>query len=243
MITINGVGRAVEGSNFGEDYGYNNGGWSQQYHMAENNSSGHTEYLQKSIYGYYASLPASITTPFTHTVGANDYAYGNYYQWNGTGYETISAKLATLTVSEHVGAVPEPSTWAMMLLGFAGVGFAAYRKRKNGTFSMAAAWSTTNVWYSRPLTGGGFSLSRMCSALAPHSDYGNGSREEGRVGAVAFSPNGDAATGDFSDANVIRKFGDVPDNLSGLWHPQFIGAENWVSAGSWTRQIIMSFNW
>jgi hypothetical protein len=28
-----------------------------------------------------------------------------------------------------VAAVPEPSTWAMMLLGFAGVGFVAYRKR------------------------------------------------------------------------------------------------------------------
>jgi hypothetical protein len=28
------------------------------------------------------------------------------------------------------GAVPEPSTWAMMMLGFAGVGFLAYRRRK-----------------------------------------------------------------------------------------------------------------
>ena len=27
-------------------------------------------------------------------------------------------------------AVPEPSTWAMMLLGFAGLGFAGYRKAK-----------------------------------------------------------------------------------------------------------------
>ena len=26
-------------------------------------------------------------------------------------------------------AVPEPSTWAMMLLGFAGLGFMAYRRR------------------------------------------------------------------------------------------------------------------
>jgi hypothetical protein len=25
--------------------------------------------------------------------------------------------------------VPEPSTWAMMILGFAGVGFTAYRKK------------------------------------------------------------------------------------------------------------------
>jgi hypothetical protein len=28
--------------------------------------------------------------------------------------------------------VPEPSTWAMMLLGFAGIGFAGYRKAKSG---------------------------------------------------------------------------------------------------------------
>jgi hypothetical protein len=31
---------------------------------------------------------------------------------------------------EHLG-VPEPSTWAMMLLGFAGLGFVGYRKAKN----------------------------------------------------------------------------------------------------------------
>jgi hypothetical protein len=40
-------------------------------------------------------------------------------------------------------------------------------------------------------------------------------RKEGHVGAVAFSRTGDPATGDFSDAKVIRKFGDVPDDLSG----------------------------
>ncbi len=32
----------------------------------------------------------------------------------------------------HISAVPEPSTWAMMVLGFAGVGFMAYRRRSNG---------------------------------------------------------------------------------------------------------------
>jgi hypothetical protein len=42
------------------------------------------------------------------------------------------------------------------------------------------------------------------------------SRKEGHVGAVAFSRTGDAATGDFSDAKVIKKFGDVPDDLSTL---------------------------
>ena len=42
------------------------------------------------------------------------------------------------------------------------------------------------------------------------------SRKEGHVGAVAFSRTGDPATGDFSDAKVIGKFGGVPDDLSGL---------------------------
>jgi hypothetical protein len=38
----------------------------------------------------------------------------------------------------------------------------------------------------------------------------------GHTGAVAFSRSGDPATGDFREATVLRKFGDVPDDLSGL---------------------------
>jgi hypothetical protein len=30
------------------------------------------------------------------------------------------------------GGVPEPSTWAMMILGFGGIGFMAYRRKQNG---------------------------------------------------------------------------------------------------------------
>ena len=42
------------------------------------------------------------------------------------------------------------------------------------------------------------------------------SRKPGCAGAVAFSRSGDPATGKFGDAKVIRKFGDVPDDLSSL---------------------------
>ena len=42
------------------------------------------------------------------------------------------------------------------------------------------------------------------------------SRKPGHVGAVAFSRTGDPATGDFGDAKVIKKFGEVPDDLSNL---------------------------
>lgn len=40
-------------------------------------------------------------------------------------------------VSIQVNAVPEPSTWAMLILGFAGVGFMAYR-RKSRPAALAA---------------------------------------------------------------------------------------------------------
>jgi PEP-CTERM motif len=31
--------------------------------------------------------------------------------------------------------VPEPSTWAMLILGFVGVGFIAYRRRNGATLA------------------------------------------------------------------------------------------------------------
>jgi hypothetical protein len=42
------------------------------------------------------------------------------------------------------------------------------------------------------------------------------SKTAGCVGAVAFSRTGDPLIGEFSDAQVLRRFGEVPDDLSGL---------------------------
>jgi hypothetical protein len=42
------------------------------------------------------------------------------------------------------------------------------------------------------------------------------SKVPGNVGAVAFSRSGDPMIGEFSDAQLLKKFGDVPDDLSGL---------------------------
>jgi hypothetical protein len=41
-------------------------------------------------------------------------------------------------------------------------------------------------------------------------------RKPGHAGAIAFSRSGDPATGEFGDAKLIRKFGDVSDDLSAL---------------------------
>jgi hypothetical protein len=42
------------------------------------------------------------------------------------------------------------------------------------------------------------------------------SRVPGSIGAVAFSRSGDPMIGEFGDAQLLRKFGNVPDDLSGL---------------------------
>ncbi len=52
------------------------------------------------------------------------------------GFPVINAIVPTFDVlsggtgsNSVTGAVPEPSTWAMMILGFAGIGFMAYRRK------------------------------------------------------------------------------------------------------------------
>jgi hypothetical protein len=42
------------------------------------------------------------------------------------------------------------------------------------------------------------------------------SRMPGSIGAVAFSRTGDPSIGEFGDARLLRKFGNVPDDLGGL---------------------------
>ena len=42
------------------------------------------------------------------------------------------------------------------------------------------------------------------------------SRIPGSIGAVAFSRTGDPMAGEFGDPRLLRKFGNVPEDLSGL---------------------------
>lgn len=44
---------------------------------------------------------------------------------------------STLTISQLASAVPEPTTWAMMLIGFGAVGFAMRRRKVRTTISYA----------------------------------------------------------------------------------------------------------
>jgi hypothetical protein len=81
-----------------------------------------------------------------------------------TSYAEVGPSYAYLaTGNVVVAAVPEPSTWAMMLLGFAGVGFMAYR-RKSKPSLMAACCPR---WAGR-LKGRGPGAIRGLSLCAEH---------------------------------------------------------------------------
>jgi hypothetical protein len=63
----------------------------------------------------------SLTMVGTYTLPANSGSYGVFV--------AASDSLSLNPISEQIAAaVPEPSTWAMMILGFAGIGFMAYRQ-------------------------------------------------------------------------------------------------------------------
>jgi hypothetical protein len=80
---------------------------------------------------YVSGTPLSATNTWDNTtLSGLGLTPGTYvYTW-GTGDHADS-----LTV--QVGAVPEPSTWAMMILGFVGLGWMAYRRKNNRVLSAA----------------------------------------------------------------------------------------------------------
>jgi hypothetical protein len=55
---------------------------------------------------------------------------------NAEGYYN-DPQAGPLTTFSVTAAVPEPSTWAMMILAFFGIGFMTYRQRKSTTLRAA----------------------------------------------------------------------------------------------------------
>jgi hypothetical protein len=74
-----------------------------------------------------------VSSNFSPTITDNLSAGTITVDWAGT--LTPGTETAVFTFSN---GVPEPSTWAMVLLGFAGLGFAGYRQAKKKGASFAA---------------------------------------------------------------------------------------------------------
>jgi hypothetical protein len=61
-----------------------------------------------------------------------DFDFGTSFQYYAFGASTRAIRDQNVDQElSAVGVVPEPSTWAMMLLGFASLGFLTYRRRRS----------------------------------------------------------------------------------------------------------------
>jgi len=76
------------------------------------------------------TVVASGTDELVHSIsGANGLFQYYFFEDDGSSWHDDDNVLLH-TVGAMTAAVPEPSTWAMMILGFGGVGFMTYRRRK-----------------------------------------------------------------------------------------------------------------
>jgi hypothetical protein len=85
------------------------------------------------------TFDATLTGSVIFLVGGTvtiDFGPAQTVSYNGGSFKllvddiNLTARNTSDPITGHViAAVPEPSTWAMMILGFTGVGFLAYRRR------------------------------------------------------------------------------------------------------------------
>jgi hypothetical protein len=111
----------------------NDAGWSVGHSSTDVSSS--NEAVLWSPSRKATDLGAVLGPAWTDTeaVGINN--SGDIVGW---GIYRREARGFLLTPDSALFAVPEPSTWAMMLVGFASLGFAGYRRTKKGRDTLAA---------------------------------------------------------------------------------------------------------
>lgn len=82
----------------------------------------------------YLVISSSMSSNYAVAYGTgNPYALGGASFNGGTLNSLYDLTFRTYSDTAFSAAVPEPSTWAMMILGFAGVGYLAYRRRSQAT--------------------------------------------------------------------------------------------------------------
>ena len=79
-----------------------------------------------------------VTVSDIHFVEYGDGWYDGSKWTNPEGGTSTLKIVADFNAVIAAPPVPEPSTWAMMVLGFAGVGFMAYRRKRGGSALTAA---------------------------------------------------------------------------------------------------------
>ncbi|MDN3275921.1 PEP-CTERM sorting domain-containing protein [Frankia sp. RB7] len=84
--------------------------------------------------GSVGSPVSSLTVPVTFSYTPGTYTVTFFYGGSIAGSPVPT--YASGSASTVVTAVPEPATWAMMMLGFLGVGLVSYRRRAGSSLRL-----------------------------------------------------------------------------------------------------------
>ena len=89
--------------------------------------------------GKYVGGQPGVHGPTTTDLALGSISDGDLIQvfYADRAHTQAVLELSLVGATVTVAAVPEPSTWAMMILGFMGVGFMAYRRRAQSAFRIA----------------------------------------------------------------------------------------------------------
>jgi PEP-CTERM motif len=127
-LTINGTAAALPAFATGELTGETEVEFTGSVLDAEVSAANPQTHLQSLLDGMDFSWNLAMPSNISFTPGNDDNAVT---QFQTAGGDFLEAGIANVTVTvSSTSPVPEPSTWAMMLIGFAGMGFAGYRARK-----------------------------------------------------------------------------------------------------------------
>lgn len=118
--------------------------FSQAYNDIEPNDYKTVQQVAQDVSGGYNDFVAILAnkygSPYSNTVlqapkgnvcQVSWYCGGNFaviFNEGETDGIFAASRYVFRNVPDHIGSVPEPSTWAMLLLGFAGIGLMTYRR-------------------------------------------------------------------------------------------------------------------
>jgi hypothetical protein len=133
VLRVNGVSSPnVTGSfdTFNEGANGNSGAANQIAFSVAESSNHYSIGFSNSLGSITGDIPATLDVPLSFTPGPDDAGFGSFGFPSTISSTTGDFSPARLTYSIPTTGAPEPSTWAMMLLGFAGLGYAGYRKAR-----------------------------------------------------------------------------------------------------------------
>jgi hypothetical protein len=129
-LTVNGINLPISGVQYFDQSLFNDGVTSKVFtQLADSFNGAPTEDFFLGDSSSANAFPLSLSASASHSTSAGDNATASYMFDGDHNQETlIEFSIQQITIS----GVPEPSIWAMMILGFLGLGWLAHRRRASG---------------------------------------------------------------------------------------------------------------